>query len=30
VFETPIRTAVERHANLIGYRNRILRRHFEG
>jgi len=30
VFETPIRTAVERHANLIGYRDRILRRYFEG
>jgi hypothetical protein len=29
MFETPIRTAVERHANLIGYRNRILRCYFE-
>jgi len=29
VFETPIRTAAERHANLIGYRDRILRRYFE-
>jgi hypothetical protein len=23
VFETPIRTAAERHANLIGYRDRV-------
>jgi glutathione S-transferase len=30
VFETPIRTAAERHANLIGYRDRVLRRYFEG
>jgi glutathione S-transferase len=28
VFEMPIRTAAERHANLIG--DRILRRYFEG
>lgn len=30
VFATPIRAAAERHANLTGYRDRILRRYFEG
>jgi glutathione S-transferase len=30
VFDTPIRAAAERHANLTGYRDRILRRYFEG
>ncbi len=29
VFDTPIRTVAERHANLTGYRDRILRRYFE-
>jgi glutathione S-transferase len=28
VFDTPIRTAAERHANLTGYHDRILRRYF--
>jgi glutathione S-transferase len=28
VFDTPIRTAAERHANLIGYRDQILRKYF--
>jgi glutathione S-transferase len=30
VFDTQIRAAAERHANLTGYRDRILRRYFEG
>ncbi len=30
VFATPIRTAAERHKNLTGYRDRIMRRYFEG
>ncbi|MGH6936771.1 MAG: glutathione S-transferase family protein [Methylocella sp.] len=30
VFDTSIRTAAERHANLIGYRDRILKHYFEG
>jgi hypothetical protein len=30
VFATPIRAAAECHANLTGYRDRILRRYFEG
>ena len=29
VFDTPIRAAAEHHANLTGYRDRILRRYFE-
>lgn len=29
-FDTPIRTAAERHANLAGHRDRIRRRYFEG
>ncbi len=29
-FDTPIRAATERQANLIGYRDRMLRRYFEG
>ena len=28
VFVTPIRTAAEKHQNLTGYRDRILRHHF--
>ena len=30
VFDTQIRAAAERHANLTGYRDRILRRYFDG
>jgi hypothetical protein len=30
IFETPLVAAVERQANLIGYRDRILLRYFEG
>ncbi|HEX3495756.1 MAG TPA: glutathione S-transferase family protein [Methylocella sp.] len=30
VFDSPIRAAAERHANLAGYRDRILRRYFKG
>ncbi|MGI8568790.1 MAG: glutathione S-transferase family protein [Methylocella sp.] len=29
-FDTPIRTAAEKHKNLTGYRDRIMRRYFEG
>ena len=30
VFDTPLLAAAKRHANLTGYRDRILRRYFEG
>ncbi|MGH6834753.1 MAG: glutathione S-transferase family protein [Methylocella sp.] len=30
VFATPIRTAAEKHKNLTGYRDRIMRKYFEG
>ncbi|MGH6800158.1 MAG: glutathione S-transferase family protein [Methylocella sp.] len=30
VFATPIRTAVEQHKNLTGYRDRIMRNYFQG
>ncbi len=30
VFDTPIRTAAEKHKNLVDYRDRILRRYFAG
>ncbi len=30
VFDSPVRTAAERHPNLTGYRDRILRHYFEG
>jgi hypothetical protein len=28
VFITPIRSAVEKHKNLVGYRDRVLRHYF--
>ena len=30
VFVTPIRSAVEKHQNLVGYRDRILQHYFQG
>jgi len=30
VFVTPIRSAAEKHQNLVGYRDRILQHYFQG